>query len=263
VFSEISLRGFAALRETLGSPMPTATRPFLTAGWHHLAMLNFEVDPAILAKYVPAGVEIDYFRGKTYLSVVGFRFLDTKVFGLRIPFHRKFDEVNLRFYVKRIVDGETRRGVTFLKEVAPKRMVGFVARRFYNENYAIMPMRSSIEMPQNGTLGHASYHWRFGDRWHRLSAEISGTPQPPTPGSEAEFIVEHYWGYSRQRDGGTMEYQVEHPPWRIWTARSAHFECDVAALYGPEFAPFLSQPPSSAFVADGSAVSVRKGVRIV
>jgi len=243
--------------------MPTQTKAFLTAGWHHLAILNYQVDPAILAKYVPAGTEIDFFQGKTFVSMVGFRFLNTRVFGLPIPFHRNFDEVNLRFYVKRIVDGETRRGVTFLKEVAPKRMVGFVARRFYNENYAIMPMRSRIELPQNGTLGHTSYHWRFGDRWHRMAAEISGAPQPPAPGSEAEFIVEHYWGYSRQRDGGTMEYQVEHPPWRIWTARSAHFECDVSALYGPEFAPFLSQPPSSAFVADGSAVSVRKGVRIV
>ena len=243
--------------------MTALPKPFLTAGWHHLAMLNFEVDPAILANYLPAGTEIDFFQGKTYLSVVGFRFLNTKVLGLRVPFHRNFDEVNLRFYIKRGVDGQTRRGVAFLKELVTKRMVAFVARRFYNENYAIMPMRSLVELPQNGTLGHATYQWRFADRWHRLSAEISGEPQAPPPGSEAEFITEHYWGYSRQRDGGTMEYQVEHPPWRVWTARSAHFECDVAALYGPEFAPFLSKPPSSAFVADGSAVTVRKGVRIV
>ncbi len=243
--------------------MTAATKRFLTAGWHHLAMLNFEVDPAIVATYLPVGTEIDFFHGKTYLSIVGFRFLNTKVLGLPIPFHRDFDEVNLRCYVKRTVDGQPRRGVTFIKELVPKRMVALVANAVYNEHYVRLPMRSAIELPLNGSTGRATYEWQFGTRWHRLTAEITGEPQQPAPGSEPEFITEHYWGYTRQRDGGTMEYQVEHPPWRVWSATSAHFDCDVAALYGPEFAPFLTEPPTSAFVADGSTVTVRTGTRIV
>ncbi len=242
--------------------MANTPKPFLTAGWNHLAMLNFEVDPAILAKYVPAGTEIDFFHGKTFLSVVGFRFLRTRVLGLPIPFHRNFDEVNLRCYVKRMVNGEVRRGVTFLKELVPRRMVAYVARRFYNENYACVPMRSQVGLPVNGTRGRVSYEWDHGACRHRITAEFGGEPRLPAPESEPAFITEHYWGYSRQRDGGTMEYQVEHVPWRVWTAERCQFECEVAPLYGPEFAPFLSKPPTSAFVADGSAVVVRRGTRL-
>ena len=39
------------------------------------------------------------------MSVVGFMFADTRIRGIAIPFHRTFEEVNLRFYVKRSVDG--------------------------------------------------------------------------------------------------------------------------------------------------------------
>jgi uncharacterized protein YqjF (DUF2071 family) len=242
--------------------MNNPQRRFLTAGWHNLAMLNFEVDPALVARYVPAGTEIDFFQGRTYLSVVGFRFLNTRLLGVPIPFHRDFDEVNLRCYVKRTVNGRTRRGVTFIRELVPKRMVALVANRVYNENYIHLPMRSRIVLPQNGSAGRTTYEWRHGAIWHRLSADIAGEPIHPAPGSEPEFITEHYWGYTRQRDGGTLEYQVEHPPWRVWTAVNAHFECDVAALYGSEFAPCLRKPPTSAFVADGSEVIVRRGVRL-
>src|SRR5215510_3023052 len=242
--------------------MPLPTKCFLTAGWHHLVMLNFEVDPAVVARFLPAGTEIDFFRGRTYLSMVGFRFLNTRVLGMPIPFHRNFDEVNLRFYVKRTVDGQTRRGVTFIKELVPKRMVAVVANRVYNENYLRLPMRSRVELPQNGNTGWATYEWRHAARWHRLAAQITGEARPTVAGSEPEFITEHYWGYTRQRDGGAMEYQVEHPPWRVWTAASAQFDCDVASLYGPDLAPFLCKPPTSAFVADGSAVVVRQGTRI-
>ena len=226
-------------------------------------MLNFEVDPQVLASYVPAGTEIDFFGGKTYLSIVGFQFLRTRLLGLPIPFHRNFEEVNLRCYVKRQVDGQWRRGVTFIREIVPRRMVSLVANTIYNENYITLPMTSEIVLPSNGSIGQVQYAWQFQDCRHVLRAQIAGEPALPAPGSEPEFITEHYWGYSRRRDGGAMEYQVEHPPWRVWTARGSHFECDVAALYGAQFAPFLEKQPTSAFVAEGSAVTVRQGRRIV
>ena len=89
-----------------------------------------------------------------------------------------------------------------------------------------------------------------------------GEPTPAAPGSEEEFITEHYWGYNRQRDGGTMEYAVEHPRWRMWAAADHRFDCDVAALYGAEFMPFLAAPASSAFLVEGSPVRVRQGRRL-
>jgi uncharacterized protein len=241
---------------------PPLPKPFLTAGWHDLVMLNFEAPPEVLAPYLGAGLELDFHEGRTFVSVVGFRFTQTRVFGLALPWHRCFDEVNLRFYVKRLVHRELRRGVMFIKELAPRRLVSWVARRFYNENYTTVPLEHSIALPVNGTAGHVEYRWEFAGRRHRLGASITGSPRLPAADSEAEFIIEHYWGYSRQRDGGTLEYRVEHPPWRVWNTLGSVLDCDVAALYGCPFSTILEQAPSSALVAEGSAVVVRRGARL-
>jgi len=247
--------------------MPTATRAqsqpgiFLTAGWHNLAMLNFTIEPHILEPYLPAGTELDFWQGRSFVSVVGFQFLDTKVLGIPAPFHRRFEEVNLRFYVVRQTPDGPRRGVVFLREIAPRRLVSLTARWFYNEKYVTMPMRQRVELPGDNADGVVQYEWWHGRRWNGLSARIEGKAAVPPAGSEEEFIAEHYWAYTKQPDGGTIEYEVEHPPWRIWPAARATYDCDVAAIYGPEFVPFLREP-SSAFVADGSAVLVRKGRRL-
>lgn len=235
---------------------------FLTAEWRALVMLNYAVDPAILAPRMPAGVRLDTWRGQTLVSMVGFRFLHTRLLGAPVPFHTDFDEVNLRFYVRREAQGETRRGVVFVKEIVPLPALAWVARAAYNENYVALPMRHVVDLPTAAaSQGRVAYEWRLDGRWNRLAAEVAGEPSPLAPGSEAEFITEHYWGYARQRDGSTLEYGVEHPAWRVWRATTAELDADVAALYGAEFAPFLSRPPTSAFVADGSPVVVRRGVR--
>ncbi|MEZ0229119.1 MAG: YqjF family protein, partial [Planctomycetota bacterium] len=150
-------------------------------------MLNFEVDPALLESRVPAGTVLDTFGGKTFVSVVGFLFLETKVLGVPIPFHRNFEEVNLRFYVRR---GE-RRGVVFVKEIVPRFFVAAVARWVYGENYVSLPMRHRCEVGPQG--GPVEYAWRTGAKWNQLSVRATGAPRKAEPGSEAEFITEHYW----------------------------------------------------------------------
>ena len=242
----------------------TAQRAFLTAEWRHLVMLNYRVDPAILLPRVPAGTVLDEWNGNVYVSMVGFMFEQTKVRGVTIPFHVNFEEINLRFYVRREVAGEIRRGVVFVKEIVPKRMIALVARTLYNENYVAHPTRNNRMLPGAGTdsRGVIAYEWQNGGRWNRLAATISGEPALAPLDSEEAFISEHYWGYARQRDGGTVEYQVEHPRWNVWNALDSEFDCDVSSMYGDEFAEALSAPPVSAFVADGSAVCVRQGSRL-
>src|SRR6185503_10439864 len=104
-----------------------------TAHWRFLMMLNYEVDPSVLHPLVPRGTELDTWHGRTYASVVGFLFLDTRVLGLAIPFHRDFEEVNLRFYVRRREAEAWRRGVVFIKEIVPRWAIATVARVAYNE----------------------------------------------------------------------------------------------------------------------------------
>ena len=240
----------------------SAPRPFLTAAWRHLAMLNYRVDPGLLAPLVPRGTELDAHHGVTYVSIVGFLFGDTRVLGVPIPFHRDFEELNLRFYVRRTVGAEIRRGVVFVKELVPRRAIALVARLAYNEPYEARRMSHHVAKSATKPL-YVSYSWqqRGGD-WGHLALTAAGKPQPPVPGSVEEFITEHYWGYTRQRDGGTIEYRVEHPSWRVWQAERASVTGDLEELYGPRFASALSGAIDSAFLAEGSRVSVLAPERV-
>jgi uncharacterized protein YqjF (DUF2071 family) len=225
-------------------------------------MLNFEVPPALLEPLVPASVELDRWRGRLYASVVGFHFRDTRVLGVPIPGHRDFPEVNLRFYVRRHVGGEVRRGVVFVRELVPRRAIATMARLLYNEPYRALPMRRRTDAFGAGSTVEREYAWRVDGSWTRVMATTSGPARPLEPDSEEEFITEHYWGYTRQCDGGTIEYRVDHPRWNVWTATDARLDGNVASVYGDAFAEALARSPSSAFVADGSAITVYAPTRI-
>jgi uncharacterized protein YqjF (DUF2071 family) len=235
---------------------------FLTGEWRDLAMLNYRVDPALLLPYVPRGTTLDAWGGATYLSVVGFMFRRTRVLGVPVPWHRTFEEVNLRFYVRREVPGETRRAVTFIREIVPRRAIALVARLAYHEPYVARPMRHSLERASGHAPMRVSYEWRQGAAWSGLAVECRGPSREIEAGSEEEFITEHYWGYTRQRDGGTVEYRVTHPRWRVWTAERATLGGDLEAVYGKELAAVLAGAPSSAFLADGSEIAVHLPRRV-
>jgi len=227
-------------------------KQFLTAQWRWLAMINYAIEPAMLQPSVPAGVELDSFGGVTYVSMVGFLFLNTRVLGVPLPFHRDFEEVNLRFYVRERAPEGWRRGVVFVKEIVPRGAIAAVARSVYGEPYVRLSMRHRIELPV------VRYEWRLGTRWNSLEVRAQDNPALPVPGSFEDFIAEHYWGYTARRDGGTSAYRVEHVPWRVWQVSECSLDCDAEALYGPGFADILAQPPQSAFLAEGSPVWVQR-----
>ena len=218
-------------------------------------MLNFAIDPKILEPLVPVETELDFHEGQTFVSVVGFLFLDTRLIGLPIPLHRDFEEVNLRFYVRRKSASEWRRGVVFVRELVPRRAIALIARTFYGEPYLALPMRHALEHKDGRVF--AEYQWRRGRRWETLAMTAIGEPQSAGHGSHEEFITEHYWGYTARRDG-CSEYRVEHPRWRLWKADTTKFDADVATLYGPQFVETLAVTPISAFIADGSGIHVHQ-----
>ncbi len=250
--------------------------PFLTAEWRHLAMLNYVVDPQVLGPLVPAGTELDDWQGHTFVSVIGFLFLSARVLGVAIPFHQNFEEVNLRFYVRRKAPEGWRRGVVFVKEIVPRSGIAITARVLYGENYVALPMAHRITrehgaggvcitrdpVPGSGGVCSVSYSWQLRGHGNSLGLSTVDNPVDAAPGSDAEFITEHYWGYTRRPGGQTTEYRVEHPRWRVTAATTARLDCDVPALYGSTFAEFLEKPPHSAFHAEGSKISVSKGRRL-
>lgn len=228
--------------------------PFLTAAWRYLVLLNFRVSERLLAPYVPRGTAVDTWQGDAWISLVGFRFLDTRFLGAPIPGHRHFPEINLRFYVRSMA--HDRRGVVFLKEIVPRRAVAIVARAAYNEPYVARTMRAEGPVTSTDEPGTVSYAWRRAGRWHRFGVTSSGPPLVVPHGTDTAFMIEHYWGYTRQRDESTLEYQVEHPCWRCWAVRDVRFEVDAAAEYDAPLAEAMAAGPASAVLADGSDVSV-------
>ena len=211
---------------------------------------------------MPAGTELETWRGDALVSVVGFRFLDTRVLGVPVPCHRDFDEVNLRFYVHRPGAGDdVRRGVVFVREIVPRRAIAAVARVAYNEPYVRCPMRSRasrgcVRRPRAG-----AYEWRTGGRWHGLRLTAAGAASPVPPGSQAEFVTEHYWGYTRQRDGTTVKDQVRHRGGASGRDRRRTRLRRRPGLWSAVRGGALGDP-CSAFLADGSEVIVYRPSRL-
>lgn len=238
------------------------SRPFLTARWESLLLLNYECPRHLLTPLVPQGTALDLWDGVPLVSLVGFMFRDTRVRGIGFPGHRTFEEVNLRFYVLRQApSGELRRAVVFVRELVPRRIIATVARLLYNEPYLRVSMSHDIHLDRDSG-GYAEYRWKHGDESFAMLGSAHGPAGQSPSGSEAEFITEHYWGYTAQRDGGTLEYQVEHPRWDVWDVSDATFKGEASQLYGASFAEILSVPPRSAFLAVGSEVAVYPGRRL-
>jgi uncharacterized protein YqjF (DUF2071 family) len=233
------------------------SRPILTARWTELLLLNFSVPKAVIEPLVPPGTELDLHDGQAYISIVGFRFDSTRLYGVPVPGHTRFPEINLRYYVRRQVGNETRRGVVFVREIAPRRAVAITANRLFHENYLTRPMRSTLQM-RGPTLAPGDiieYAWRSAsspprsgegrakgfaksqiplpfrrrrNHWNRLGAQVAAPFARPAPGSLEE--IEHYWGYVRARDGTTREYEVAHAPWKVAPTDNVRWDCDLNDL---------------------------------
>lgn len=227
---------------------------FLNAQWRKLILVNYEVDPEVLKRHVPAGTELDLWNGKCYVSLVGFMFLNTKILGMRIPFHINFEEVNLRFYVKRIENGKVKRGVVFIKEVVPKFAITTVANLVYKENYATMKMTHDWkEQPDHLFV---KYSWRKKGKWQYISVKARKNATDIPPGSETEFITEHYWGYAKVNQNTTNEYEVTHPRWQAYEVIEFKVEVDFGLVYGSEFSFINKLQPASVMLAEGSEITV-------
>jgi uncharacterized protein len=243
-------------------------RPFLTARWTELLLLNFSVPADAIAELAPPGTEPDLFEGQAYISVVGFQFRDTRIRGCAWPRHTHFPEINLRYYVRRNVDGHVRRGVVFVQEIVPLRLVALVANRLFHEHYVCRPMSTTLPTtaPPLKMANLIRYAWqsrgREGRRWNTLDARVAAPFQLPPANSFGEFIVEHYWGYSLGRDGVTREYRVAHDPWLVAPATEVTWDCDVATTYNTTLAKYLLSPPTSALIADGAAVRLFHGRKL-
>jgi uncharacterized protein YqjF (DUF2071 family) len=228
---------------------------FLKAEWKNLALFNYEVDREILEKYLPEGTEIDIWNNKCYISLVGFMFKNTKVLGIKVPFHVDFEEVNLRFYVKRFENGEWKRGVVFIKEIVPKKAITFIANTLYQEHYETQKMRH--EIIESNNTNTFIYQWKNDKEWNKIELETKNVLTQIETNSEAEFITEHYFGYTKIDQETTFEYEVTHPRWEQYEVLNHRIDFDFEKNYGSDFGFLQTQKPTSVFLAKGSKITVK------
>jgi uncharacterized protein YqjF (DUF2071 family) len=235
---------------------------FLKAQWKNLALINYEIDATRLEKYVPNGTEIDFWNDRCYISLVSFMFEDVKILGLKIPFHINFEEVNLRFYVKRFENGEWKRGVVFIKEIVPKPALTIVANTIYKEHYQTLQMNHSISENKQEKIDFV-YQWKTENKWNTILIETQKEPIEIEANSEAEFITEHYFGYTKVNNEKTFEYEVKHPRWQQHRVTNHNLDVDFKKTYSKEFEFLNNQKPISVMLAVGSEISVENKKRIV
>jgi len=233
---------------------------FLQAEWRKLVMVNYEVDPNLLKGYLPYKTELDLWNNTCYVSLVGFMFLDTKVKGFKIPFHRNFEEVNLRFYVRYKENDSWKRGVVFIKEIVPKHALTFVANLVYGENYQTMPMQHSWAKENDKQT--IEYKWQTKAKWNSIKIQTHLSLHEIDEGSEEEFITEHYWGYTKINDTKTSEYGVEHPRWQVFKTLEYKIDVNFGEVYGQSFDFLNTRNPKSVFLAEGSIIEVKDGKTI-
>lgn len=226
---------------------------FLRANWENLIMANYEIEPSALAPYLPKGVELDYYNNKTYVSLVGFMFKNTRLFGIPIPFFGSFEEINLRFYVKKVENRKIKKGVVFINETVPFKIVALLANKLYKEHYISIPTRNSIDITEYKKI---KYEWKVNDKWNSIAVQSDTKKNKIEQSTIEEFIFERYFGFTKLSDNSTQEYQIHHPKWMTHGILNTHIDCDFRSMYGDTFAGLENQTPDSIILAEGSQVSV-------
>ncbi|HEU4719318.1 MAG TPA: DUF2071 domain-containing protein, partial [Bacteroidia bacterium] len=225
---------------------------FLRAEWRKLMIVNYAVLGDLLGEYIPHHTEPDLFNGNCLVSLVGFRFINTKLKGIPVPFHRNFTEVNLRFYVRRnLPGGICRRGVVFIREIVPLPALSLVANLVYGEHYETRPVRHELAS-EAGAISVA-YEWKKKAK-HRISVVAENNAEEIKPFSAEEFITEHYWGYTKLRGNKTAEYAVEHERWKSYPVKEYEVKVDFGLSYGKKFAFLSGEKPVSVMLAEGSEI---------
>jgi uncharacterized protein YqjF (DUF2071 family) len=242
---------------------------FLRAEWRSLLFLNFAVDADLLLPYLPAGTELDLWEGRPMVSLVGLLFRETRAFGIPVPFHTRFEQINLRFYVRSTVGNAERTGVVFIKEIVPRFWM-MRAARLLGENYHAHPTSATVEM-HDGLVrpgGLVEYTFRSPkgglpllrrSRINRMGALASGEPALPEPESEEAFVTQRYWSFTARGPESTLLMRTEHPHWRVQPVTQPYLLCDVKSAYGEKFEPYLRRRPRSALIAEGSKISLLIG----
>ena len=227
---------------------------FLKAKWENIIMANYQIEPELLLPFLPKGVSLDLYQGKAYVSLVGFMFKNTKLFDVPIPFFGTFEEINLRFYVVRKEGDELKRGVVFINETIPYRLVAWIANKLYKEHYTVVPTKH--QLIKTSESNHIQFEWLLQKKWNSIAVDFDSKTESMKTDSLEKFIYEHYYGYTKINEHQTEEYQLRHPSWKTHKINDYNIDCDFEAMYGKSFSILNQTKPTAVFIAKGSDVAI-------
>lgn len=249
-------------------PSKTATKPrdeatekvLLTTQLSDVVALNFRIDPRVLRRRVPKGLELRTFEGDAYVSLVAMVLRKVKVWGFPVSVAGGFGELNLRYYVRRKDGDGYQNGACFLKDYISSASAAWILSSVFKTDFDRLKMKrenTGFNSKDDGAIPKVDYRWTVGENSNRIRIKARKKLGDISPNSKVGFILDNNNEYSR-RDGKTYEYRVQHPKWTIWDAAQANFTCDVEKLFGKEFVKPLSRRPVSVFVSSGSNVTIHR-----
>ncbi len=227
--------------------------PFLTAVWSDLILISYAVPDEALTPYLTPGLELDRWEGSAYCSLVAFNFEQTRVLGWSIPSPRTlcdFPEFNLRFYVRQ----GNRRGVVFIRELAPNPLVVNIARLLYNEPYTAVPMTSRVT--QIGALRRVRHDFVVEGQPQMVALTANGAAREPNKNSFETWVKEQEVGFGRTRSGRLTRYRVWHPTWRTYPLEEYQLSVNCGLLYGERWQFLNDRTPDSVVLAEGSQIAI-------
>ena len=130
----------------------------------------------------------------------------------------------------------------------------------YKEHYQTLPMQHS--KTENENSKDFVYQWKTQNKLNIILVETEKNPIEIEVGSEAEFITEHYFGYTKVNEATTFEYEVKHPRWVQFQVLNHKIDVDFETNYGSEFEFLNNTQPVSVMLAKGSEISVEPKKRI-
>jgi uncharacterized protein len=227
---------------------------FLVANWENLVVATFETEKKLLQPYVPPGTELNDWNGRICMSLVGFMFTNTSLRGIPCPFFRSFEELNLRFYVRRKENNKWKKGVVFIKEIVPARLIGWAGKLLYRENFISLPMHHVFYTGNNSQ--HVEYYWKVNKQTNYLKICSSLLPVISGINTLDSFICDHYTAFNKKGADQTISFAIQHNPWKVYPALTYDLRIDAQSLYGDAFAEAFNHKPLGVFLMDGSRTTV-------
>jgi uncharacterized protein YqjF (DUF2071 family) len=218
--------------------------------WRHLLFAHYRVDPERIERTLPEGLHVDTFNGAAYVGVVPFFMRNIRPWwSPRLPWFSDFLELNVRTYVH---DAAGTPGVWFYSLDCNQPVTVWGARKFYSLPYRHARMTAEEPTLSRGAIAYES-RLKQGDRFARLTYELSDDGRIAEPGTLEFFLVERYLMFANRR-GRLLSGRVFHPPYPLATPKLSAWSCDL--LDDHDFGIARDTPPELLHGSPGVDVEV-------